>query len=305
MSKADEELNIDEEFANAYIDASTRDIPDLWDRIEAGYEQEYKKLKSDEKTLDLTNNKESKPLVMDIDAYRRRIDRGRIYNNTGEAKIVDFASVKAGKAGKKVSRRWIGLVAAVLLICIVAVPVAKSGLMDNKKSDETRREEASGDGAVYMEDTTQAADYEMSADESSAADSADISESVGETATLDSELDNPNINMIQENVTSDDKNSAETCVVSGIIENTDGMYVLIIKRAAFLPDGFPDLNAEDRILLVEGTDILDIEAGESAAYERIEIASVEDNKKTENTNTVGKTGEYEECKYVASLVSIE
>lgn len=202
--------DISDEMLKLYLAASDIETPDLWNRVEQGFEQEI-----------------------------ANINHGN-YDN--RAVSMDNVKNSAGRKKKFVRRRYAGLAAAVL-ICLIAVPVIALLRRENRQKGDVEMdfysmdEETAGetDSGKYQdaEESTAA-----SMEESDAADAAAAFDS--ETNTDNMETDTADSDDAAENVQADTntgtigKNSAVLEVQVLIKEETtaDGTIILVAEIQA-------------------------------------------------------------------------
>lgn len=145
--------DISDEMLKLYFAASDMETPDLWNRVEQGFEQEI----------------------------------SNINHCNGGDRIVSMDSVRDSVSKKKkfVWRRYAGLAAAIL-ICLIAVPVIALLGRRNQQKGDVEMDIYGMDGEIAEE--TDSGKYQ-DAEESTAA-SMEESDAANEAAAFDSEMDN-------------------------------------------------------------------------------------------------------------------
>lgn len=182
--------DISDEMIDAYLNAAAMETPDLWDKIEVGYNKEYAQIQ-----------KETNPNIIEFNADN-----------------------KAKK--RKIPKHYFGLVAAVLLIVIIAIPVMNMGdrtKSDKRSSDSIAKEESFDETPSYDEAYSEAASDEISSNESvSASDESSYNES-------DSDENVDNGNYTYHNEQTKEPDTEKSLCVLGEVTKQDGQYILEVK----------------------------------------------------------------------------
>lgn len=266
MNNIDEEVKLNSVLVHAYVEASTKDVPDLWDRIKEGYIEEYNSMKSEGKTARLTALDMKQKISFDIIEYRSRVDLNRIEDRidkeTGALnKVVSFEKVKP----KKNISKWIGLAAAAILLCVIAIPVAKSGLLDNKKIDDNTNvisdnvDNPSTPSAVSDEFTDVVSDINLkSTSNGGVATGLDISNILEDVGSLE-------VKYIA--VINDSK-----------VERLDSDYIITVNVISYRA-GDCKIEAGDKVYVVNGDTVFDINNGEIEIYDEIKINNISQSDK--------------------------
>lgn len=140
MNITDDSLGLSDEMINAYMEASALETPDLWARVEAGFEQEIKSL-NEEKTVVINNASAYPPeqlvapqqmaQVQSMPAQPQNVQYQQAPQQPQQDNVIDFQKRAARK-------KMIRNLAAIVILCVIAVPVmhmvSKNG--DKHKSDD-------------------------------------------------------------------------------------------------------------------------------------------------------------------------
>lgn len=172
-----EELS--DEMIDAYLNAIDLETPDLWNRIEVGFEKEYSQMLSETNT-----------------------------------NVIEFSNNTAVKK-RKASRRYMGLVAAVILITIIAIPIMNLG---GRTKSDTKSDNKTSDSV--MDNAT----AKESMDEAPSFDNA-YSESASDEAVSSGE----NYNVAEDDGAEKAPDDKILCANGNIIITEDEQYVLKIK----------------------------------------------------------------------------
>lgn len=240
-----EELS--DELINSYMNCIENDTPDLWSRIDAGFDEEINK-------LTYMNNTE----VYDA----KNVSNGIVQN-----KIADGSKVSVKK--KVTWRRYAGLVAAILIIAI-AIPVAITQKRSKKSEDvsfiskgDVAEECAEDESDAFCEDTEAyySETNNIKADEYSTEADMPADEYIdqagnmnaGETEMKVEEGKEESVDMAEGEA---DENSNDADTQKDVIQNTDSKYEFI-GTGTLVWDG-SGYYIKDFEALDEGTDIYDI-----------------------------------------------
>lgn len=175
LNITDDSLGLSDEMINAYMEANALETPDLWARIESGFEKEIQSLREDA-TVTISNASLYPPeqLVQQqaqVQQMPQSVQQTQVQQMPQPAQQSNVIDFQKRAARKKMIRN----LAAVVILCVIAVPVmyivSKNG--DNHKSEDK-----------YSETTA------ASAPESDAYDSAEESYDVKDEATGNSEIQN-------------------------------------------------------------------------------------------------------------------
>lgn len=285
-----EENNLENSIKDAYIDVSDSAVPDMWDRIQAGYKQELEKLKKEAESEETTEKiKPVGKLQYDFEKYMSRKDYDRICDHIKSTdNVVSFDEAKKKRSFNK---KWIGFIAASVLILVLAIPILNSSMSRNKKSEDF---------------TTAAFVNEQIKSDDMACEAADDTEASGEAEVTQENmhgLDSAGADMETEGMTNQitteaasEINSDEafsTCV-SGEVSRIDGlcvMEVMAVDDKAAIGTADIDIKPGDTICLLENSKKLDMAEGEKAMYEDMVIARCEKG-----------AGAYKEYTFVAEVL---
>jgi hypothetical protein len=263
----DNELHIekmDADIAQAYNEAN--DVPDLWDRISAGFDAELKNARADDLAPENLTDK-----------------------------------VTGGKHSKKrlYYKRYIGFAAAALILCVIVIPVINNGLL---KKDRTAMDMAddnlfdeSSDDAEWANETASAFDGDVNG--AAVSDSDDIE---SEDGSYDGEAaDESQIGNTYNSVTSD-AHSADSVVqesagaedydescednvndeasytveVSGSIYRDGDKYILTVSAVLSQADSGCIIGESDSLQLINAEDNLSLNDGEIVTYDTIRLKAV-------------------------------
>lgn len=149
MMNITDDVVLSDEMIQAYMDASALETPDLWSRVENGFDQEIQMLQQ-ERTTHITNapvympdNIQQSGLSNVQQLTQQYVPQGMVPNGT-DNKVIDIS--------KRVARKkTFAAIAAIVVLCIIAVPVMKMVGNNNSKSEEGKSTAAAVDYAA--EDT--------------------------------------------------------------------------------------------------------------------------------------------------------
>ena len=285
-----EENNLENSIKDAYIDVSGSAVPDMWDRIQAGYKQELEKMKKEAESEETTEKiKPVGKLQYDFEKYMSRKDYDRICDHIKSTDNV--ISFDEAKKKRSLNKKWIGFIAASVLILVFAIPILNSSMNRKSKSDDA---------------TTAAFINEQIKSDDMACESADITEApCGADAppAIQEGMDSAGADMETEGMTNqisteaaNDINSDEafSTYVSGEVTRIDGicvMEVMSVDDKAAIGVADIDIKPGDTICLIENNEKLDMAEGEKAMYENMVIARCEKG-----------SGAYKEYTFVAEVL---
>lgn len=182
MNITDDELLLSDEMIQAYMDASALETPDLWSRVESGFEQEIKMLQQ-ERTTQFTNAMNYMPqdtqqnTPSNIQQFTPKNMQQGVPNNAQQFVPQGNPSDNVVDISKRVARKkTFAAIAAIVVLCIIAVPVMKMVGNNNHKSDEARTTAAAFDYAA--DDKEASYKGKEDADEAPAAEMQDEADSV-------------------------------------------------------------------------------------------------------------------------------
>jgi cytoskeletal protein RodZ len=253
--------NADADLISAYNSAI--EVPDMWDKISAGFDAELKKSSAD----------------------------------------------KAKRKKSSFYKKWMGLAAAVLLICIIAIPLIKNGLMRNNRTSNDAVEEIAMDNSFeesewsddaaadesYDSDAADSYDNDAALSESYASDSASYdgaavtNQEYENAVTAGESQDDVELSAADQSCDSDetagnsydsenelnDSDDAYTVKVSGSIYRQDGEYILTVTAVEENTNQDCTLAENDRILLVNAGEKVNLAEGEARKYDVIGLADLE------------------------------
>jgi hypothetical protein len=229
---------VDTDFISAYNSAIA--VPDMWDRISAGFDAEQ------------------------LNAQQEKADIS--------------ADNKNRKNYKKLShyRGWLGLAAAVLLVCIIAVPLIRNGIIRNDKNYKNDIAEE----AVMEDSYAESYDDEVAESEDESYD-ADTNKAVAgqyDGYAYDSEAADVDADSA---VSASVDESAVACEleVSGSITRTGDEYILTVSAVLDRTNSSYVIKENDRLQITNAEDELSLDEslddGETISYDTIRLDNLE------------------------------
>ncbi len=165
MNITDDAFGLSDEMIQAYMDANAIETPDLWTRVESGFDNEVKMMQQEMMTDNVqpsvakpnTQTQASMQMQSSMQmqpSMQRQSSMQQTKNTTGN--VIDFSKRTARK-------KSIAAIAAIVILCIIAVPVMKM-VGGNRQEDKGDSKETTT--AEIYDDTTANSDDMMFAGES-------------------------------------------------------------------------------------------------------------------------------------------
>ena len=151
---------LSDEMIQAYLDAADMDTPDLWSRIEDGFDREYADMQNEGMQTNNTSIQQDGMKQDDdvINVPEIMENTSNIENDNGSMdNVVQFGKYRF-RAKKK---KYFGIVAAVILVAIIAIPVLKLGSGGRTKSGDTIDNSVKGEFEYSGQDGVDAAASDM------------------------------------------------------------------------------------------------------------------------------------------------
>jgi hypothetical protein len=193
-----------------------------------------------------------------------------------------------------------GLAAAVLLVCIIAFPLIRSGIIRNRKtdiahealvdesyaesSDEEMEEAPYNDAAEaaesYDNEAAEAYDDEMAGESNDAATNKaagayDSAVQDSESEDTDSEISNAAVASEYAETTADESAADFEAEVSGSITRSGDEYILTVTAVLNIENSDYAISENDSIKLADASAKLNLKDGETVTYESIRLNNLE------------------------------
>lgn len=266
-------VEVSEDFVNAYIDATKMNAPDLWSRIDAGFDNELKLMNEEQENVKANSN------IYNFNPQNVGVNAPNTIDLQSES------NASNGNVRKSFnSRKW-GLIAAGLLAIVIAVPVL-SNISSNKKSESENSnamQEFFAEDAEVKEEITQAAESD-SADVYFAGNTPEAGETPEEDENSSNYSSDKKINADSERgkiSASSDWNVGSFGVETAESAATDGIDVLASL------DGEFEVVQEDDGIYISVVDVIYLE----------EDSKIEDSEIKNNKYMIANSADYENmCK---------
>ena len=171
MNITDDAFGLSDEMIQAYMDANAIETPDLWARVESGFDNEVKMMQQEmmpdnvqpsvakpntqtQASMQMQSSMQMQPSMQTQPSMQRQSSMQQTKNTTGN--VIDFIKRTARK-------KSIAAIAAIVILCIIAVPVMKM-VGGNRQEDKGDSKETTT--AEIYDDTTANSDDMMFAGES-------------------------------------------------------------------------------------------------------------------------------------------
>jgi hypothetical protein len=267
--------NEDADLAGAYNSAIA--VPDMWDRISAGFDAELENIKSEKLSqgnakVNDSEQQESADIVTDISGDNKNHKR--------------FSHYKS----------WMGLAAAVLLVCIIAIPLIRSGIMRNRKTDITQEASVdesyaeSYDGEMaeapyndaaesYDDEVAEAYDDEMAGESydaatNKAAGAYDSTVHDSESEDTDGAAANAAVASEYAETSADESEADFEAEVSGSITRSGDEYILTVTAVLNTVNSDYAISENDKLEVTRVGDKLKLKDGETATYDSIKLDNI-------------------------------
>jgi uncharacterized protein (DUF2132 family) len=279
--------NEDADLAGAYNSAIA--VPDLWDRISAGFDAELENIKNE------------------------KLGQGNVKVNNGKQQY--GADILTGISGDNKNYKrfahykgWMGLAAAVLLVCIIAIPLIRSGIMRNRKTDiahealvdesyaesfddemaEAPYNDAAETAESYDNEVAEAYDDEMAGESydaatNKAAGAYDSAVQDSESEDTDGAATNAAVASEYAETAADETASDFEVEVSGSITRSGDEYILTVTAVLNTVNSDYAISENDSINLTGAK--LNLKDGETVTYESIRLNNLEPITEEDVANT--------------------
>jgi hypothetical protein len=266
--------NEDADLAGAYNSAIA--MPDLWDRISAGFDAE------------LENIKNEKPSQGNV-----KVNNGK--QQYGADILIDISGDNKNYKRYSHYKSWMGLAAAVLLVCIIAIPIIRSGIMRNKKTDiaqegsvdesyaESYDDEMAESAAESYDDVEESAGESYDAATNKAVGAYDSTVCDSESEDTDSEISDAAVASECAEAAADETASDFEVEVSGSITRSGDEYILTVTAVLNTVNSDYAISENDSINLTGAK--LNLKDGETVTYESIRLNNLEPITEEDVANT--------------------